>query len=78
MKKIAQRPSLSINEEELQPLLSKLHSVHASSGMVNTFETRTSPQRSNYVHSPNSPARNAENDIITIVCVHITSILSFS
>jgi hypothetical protein len=78
MRKLAQRPSLSMNEEQLQPLLSTFHPVHASSGMVTTFETRTSPQKTNSVHSPNSPARNAENDIITIVCVHITSILSFS
>ncbi|KAM0864595.1 hypothetical protein ACQ4PT_043822 [Festuca glaucescens] len=67
MRKLAQRKSLCINEEELQPPEASVHVFQPPSPrMVDLFGTRTSPQRTNYVPNPNSPARNAANEIISI------------
>jgi hypothetical protein len=76
MRKLAQRQFVSINEEGFQHPQSTFHAVHVpSTRKVDSFGTRTSPQRTNSVPSPNSPARNGGNDIISIVCVHITNSL---
>jgi hypothetical protein len=68
MKKLAQRKSLCISKEELQPQEASVHAFQPPSPqMVDSFGIRTSPQRTNYPSNPNSPARNAGNEIISIV-----------
>jgi hypothetical protein len=68
MRKLAQKKSLCINEEELQPPEASVHAFQPPSPqMVDSLGTRTSPHRTNYASNPNSPARNAANEIISIV-----------